>query len=56
MLYRGFEITTVKAISKKTGKEVEAYKVLNKIVANIQKAKREIDLYRLCNIKSIDCK
>jgi hypothetical protein len=56
MMYRGYEIKKVNAVSKRTGKTVEAYKAVGKIVATITEAKQNIDLYRLCNIKSVDCK
>ena len=56
MLYRGYKIKKVKAINKKTKEPMIAYMSVGKIVSDITKAKQNIDLYRLTNVKNIDCK
>lgn len=55
MLYRGYEIKRVNAINKKTKELVIAYQSVGKIVESITEAQQNIDLYRLVNVKSIDC-
>lgn len=55
MMYRGYKIEKVKAINKKTKELVTAYQSVGKIVGSITKAQQNIDLYRLVNVKSIDC-
>lgn len=56
MVYRGYEIKKVKAINKKTKELVTAYQSVGKAVRSITKAQQNIDLYRLTNVKSVDCK
>lgn len=47
MKYRGCEIKKTTARSKRTGKMVDAYEAVGKIVPTVAKAKQNIDLYML---------